>query len=114
LRKASLIAVHAWPPPRTVISRAGSPAPDLAAIEAEAARRLAGLLDNWRKNYPDVPVSQAVVRDRPGRVLVGLSGRADLVVIGRHASRPGLPGPGSVRHAALNHALGPVAVVPWS
>jgi nucleotide-binding universal stress UspA family protein len=114
LRKASLIAVHARPPPRTVISRAGSPAPDLAAIEAEAARRLAGLLDNWRKNYPDVPVSQAVVRDRPGRVLVGLSGRADLVVIGRHASRPGLPGPGSVRHAALNHALGPVAVVPWS
>ena len=41
-----------------------------------------------------MPVSQYVVRDRPGRVLVGLSIRTDLVVIGRHASRPGPPGPG--------------------
>ncbi len=114
LRKASLIAVHALHPPRIAISRAGSRSPDLVAIEAEVTRQLAGLLDNWRQNYPDVPVSQAVVRDHPGRVLVGLSARADLVVIGRHASRPGLPGPGSVRHAVLNHALGPVAVVPSS
>ncbi len=59
-----------------------------------------------------MPVSQYVVRDRPGRVLVGLSIRTDLVVIGRHASRPGPPGPGSVRHAVLNRALGPVAVIP--
>src|SRR6266568_3627703 len=43
------------------------------------------------------------------RALTGLSARADLVVIGR---RPGAPGPGSVRHALLNHAHGPVAVVP--
>ena len=114
LRTASLIAVHAWHPPRSAISRAGSPSPDLAAIEAEAARQLAGPLESWRKKYPGVPVSQHIVRDHPGRVLAGLSARADLVVIGRHASRPGLPGPGSVRHAVLNHALGPVAVVPSS
>ncbi len=114
LRKASLMAIHAWHTPHTAIPRAGSPAPDLAAIEAEAARQLAGLLDNWRKRYPDVPVSQYVVHDRPSRALVGLSARADLVVIGRHASQPGLQGPGSVRHAVLNHALGPVTVVPSS
>ena len=48
-----------------------------------------------------------------GRALVGLSARADLVVIGRHAEHP-VPGPGSVRHAVLNHALDPVAVVPSS
>jgi len=112
--KASLMAMHAVHLPG--ISRAWSPswALDLAAVEAEAVRQLAGLLETWRKNYPDVPVSQAVVRDHPGRVLVGLSARADLVVIGRHAGRPGLPGPGSVRHAVLNQALGPVAVVPSS
>jgi hypothetical protein len=86
--------------------------PDLASTAAEAARRLAGLLDNWRKKYPDVPVSQYVVRDRPSWVLVGLSIRTDLLVIGRHASQPGLPGPGSVAHAVLNRAPGPVAVVP--
>ena len=48
----------------------------------------------------------------PGRALVGLSARADLVVVGRHARHPGLPGAGSVRHAVLNHAHGPVATVP--
>ena len=114
LRQAGLIAVHAWHIPLAAISRAGSPSPvpDLAATAAEAARRLAGLLDNWRKKYPDVPVSQYVVRDRPSWVLVGLSIRTDLLVIGRHASQPGLPGPGSVAHAVLNRAPGPVAVVP--
>ena len=114
LRKAGLIAVHAWHIPLAAISRAGSPSPmpDLATSVAEAARRLAGLLDNWRTKYPDVPVSPYVVRDRPSWVLVGLSIRTDLVVIGRHASQPGLPGPGSVAHAVLNRAPGPVAVVP--
>jgi nucleotide-binding universal stress UspA family protein len=48
----------------------------------------------------------------PGRALIGLSTRADLVVIGRHAGH--LQGPGSVRHAVLNHAHGPVVIVPSS
>jgi nucleotide-binding universal stress UspA family protein len=112
--EASLLGVHAWHVPRIAIGRAGSQSHDLAGIQAEVTRQLAGLLDNWRKNYPHVPASQTAVRDHPGRVLAGLSARADLVVIGRHASRPSLPGPGSVRHAVLNHALGPVAVVPPS
>ena len=95
LRQARLIAVHAWHIPLAAISRAGSPSPvpDLAATAAEAARRLAGLLDKWRKKYPDVPVSQYVVRDRPSWVLVSLSIRTDLLVIGRHAkpARPARP-----------------------
>ena len=107
LRKASLTAFHALHLP------APSGAWDLAAITAGAARQLGGLLDTWRSKYPDVPVSQDVVRGHTGRALVGLSARADLVVIGRHAEHP-VPGPGSVRHAVLNHALGPVAVVPSS
>ena len=111
LRKASLLAIHALHLP--VISRAWSSSSDLAGIEADAARQLAGLLDTWRKQYPDVPVSQDVVPGHTGRALVGLSARADLVVIGRHAEHP-VPGPGSVRHAVLNHALDPVAVVPSS
>jgi nucleotide-binding universal stress UspA family protein len=107
LRKASLMAIHALYLP------APSRAWDLAAIEADAAGQLAGLLDTWRTTYPDVPVSQDAVKGHPGRALVGLSARADLVVIARHAEHP-VPGPGSVRHALLNHALGPVAVVPSS
>ena len=114
LRKASLHAVHAWHTPQTEISRAGQsftpPGPHAAA--GDAARHLTGLLDDWRAKYPDVPVSQEVVHGHPGRALVGLSARADLVVIGRHAKHPGLPGAGSVRHAVLNHAHGPVVTIP--
>jgi hypothetical protein len=43
-----------------------------------------------------------------------LSARADQVVIGRHASHPGLRGLSSVRHTVLNHAHGPIAIVPSS
>jgi hypothetical protein len=65
LRKASLMAIHALHMP--AISRAWSSS-DLAGIEAEAARQLAGLLDTWRKKYPDVPVGQDVVQgQRAGR-----------------------------------------------
>ena len=87
-------------------------AADSHALEAEAARQLDGLLNDWRDKYPDVPVSHDVVHGHPGRALVGLSARADLVVLGRHAHPTGRQGPGSVRHALLNHAHGPVAIVP--
>ena len=116
LRRASLLAIHAWRTPQGDISRAGDTftGEDPHAFEAEAARHLEGLLNEWREKYPDVPVSQDVAHGHPGRALVGLSARADLVVIGRHAQHPGRQGPGSVRHAVLNHAHGPVAVVPSS
>ena len=114
LRKAALLVVHAWHTPQTEISRAGQaftpPGPQAAA--ADAARHLSGLLDDWRAKYPDIPVSQEVVHGHPGRALVGLSARADLVVMGRHSEHPGPYGPGPVRHAVLSHAHGPIAVVP--
>jgi nucleotide-binding universal stress UspA family protein len=111
LRQASLMAVHAWHTPQTEISRAGQmfTAPEQRAAAADAGKHLAVLLEEWRGKYPDVPVSQEVVHGHPGRALAGLSARADLVVIGRHSDRQG---PGSVRHAVLNHAHGPVAIVP--
>jgi nucleotide-binding universal stress UspA family protein len=100
LRKASLTAIYAWP------------LPGRQAGQAEAARQLSGLLDHWQEEYPGVPVSQEVVPGHPGRALVGLSARADLTVMGRRAGHPRPQGPGTVRHAVLEHALGPVAIVP--
>jgi nucleotide-binding universal stress UspA family protein len=113
LRQAILTVIHAWHAPQSDISRAGEAftAPDGPTVEAEAASQLARLLDDWRQKYPDVPVSQDVVHGHPGRALVGLSARAELVVIGRHP-HAGLPGPGSVTHAVLTHAHGPVVTVP--
>ena len=113
LRKASLVAIHAWHTPQSDISRAGISltAPGRNALEAEATRQLDALLDEWREKYPDVPVSHDVVHGHPGRILSGLSARADLVVLGRH---PAHHGPGAVIHAVLNHAHGPIVTVPSS
>jgi len=110
LRHADLHAIHAWHTPQSDITRAGPvPTESGAQAAADAASQLAGLLDECGAKYPDVKVTHEVVHGHPGRALAGLSTRADLVVIGRRA---GAPGPGSVRHALLNHAHGPVAVVP--
>jgi len=82
--------------------------PDEAAAAAELAQVLAG----WRDKYPEVRVSQDVVRGHPGRVLASYSARADLVVIGRHGGREGFAGVGSIQHPVLNHAHGPIAIIP--
>jgi nucleotide-binding universal stress UspA family protein len=113
LRKASLVAIHAWQTPQSDISRAGIALaePGRDALETEATTQLDALLDEWRDKYPDVPVSHDVVHGHPGRVLSGLSARADLVVLGRH---PAHHGPGRVIHAVLHHAHGPIVTVPSS
>ncbi len=104
--------MHAWTPPPDDISRAGLVAAVLGpdGIDADAAGQLDALLGDCRARYPDVQVTQEVVHGHPARALIGLSARADLVVVGRQAGHQ--PGPGSVRHAVLNHAHGPIAVVP--
>ena len=92
LREASLIAVHAWDSPHGEIGRAtwALATPGRPALEEEAARQLDSALADWQAKYPDVQVSRDFVHAHPGRALVGLSARADLVVIGRHddARRP--------------------------
>jgi nucleotide-binding universal stress UspA family protein len=111
LRKASLIALHAWHMPQVDVSRAGDEftAPARDRIEAAATAKLEELLSEWRDKYPDVAVSHDVVRGHAGRALIGLSARADLVVLGRRAAHHG---PGSVLHAVLGHAHGPIVTVP--
>jgi nucleotide-binding universal stress UspA family protein len=115
-RQASVLAVHAWHTPQADISRAGhAPAgPAADVLSAAAARQLEALLNTWREKYPDVQVSQDVVHGHPGRALVGVSARADLVVIGRRSTHAGVHGPGTVTHAVLNHAHGPLVTVPSS
>lgn len=113
-RRADLVVVHAWHWfPSALVGQADRDGTAQAPmhpeqISAEAARVLSSALDGWREKYPDVRVRQDVIRGHPARVLANYSARADLVVIGRHAD----PGIGSVQHALLDHARGPVAVVP--
>ena len=116
LRGAELVAVHAW---YWFPFALGGPArpgdarylADPEHISAEADRNLAEVLSGWRDEYPAVRLRHDVVHGHPARVLASYAGRADLVVIGRHDEGTA-PGIGSIQHAVLDHAGGPVAVIP--
>jgi nucleotide-binding universal stress UspA family protein len=113
-RGADLVAVHTWYWLPSAFGPAGAlRPPDPGQISAEVGRQLAEALEQWHGKYPDVRVRHDVIRGHPARVLASYSARADLVVIGRHG-HPAGPGPGigSIQHAVLDHAHGPVAVVP--
>jgi nucleotide-binding universal stress UspA family protein len=116
LRNAELVVVHAWVAaalPIRVGAGGAAEQADPAEISAEAAGQLTGTLSEWRDRYPDVRVRQNVVNGHPTVVLCGYSACADLVVLGRHGG-PGatVHGTGSIQHTVLNHAFGPIAVVP--
>jgi nucleotide-binding universal stress UspA family protein len=102
-RHAALTAVHAW----------HGPAAEDGQLAAE--RQLADLLASWRAKYPAVQASHELAHGHPGRVLAGLSARADLTVLSGHAPHGVVPrGAGTVTHAVLSHAHGPVVTVPSS
>lgn len=119
MRRADLVAVHAWfCYPSALYTRDDVEAAELRPVDpeqisAQAASHLAAALEEWRDKYPDVRVRQDVIHGHPARVLASYSSRADLIVLGRHDG-PGSVGPGigSIQHAVLDHARGPVAVVP--
>ncbi len=113
-RHADLVVVHAWywfpsalraPVDQDAMD---TPLPIPSRSPTEASRSLSASLNRWREKYPDVRVRHDVIHGHPARVLANYSARADLVVIGRHGS----PGIGSIQHALLDHARGPVAIVP--
>ncbi|WP_329381992.1 universal stress protein [Streptomyces sp. NBC_01351] len=87
---------------------------DAVPAEREMLRSQTERLAPFRTRYPDVPVEQAAVPgDAAGR-LVTASRSAALVVVGRHHPRRSAMSLsiGSVANAVLQHAQGPVAVVP--
>jgi nucleotide-binding universal stress UspA family protein len=117
LRGATLVAVHASPwspaPAGTLGDRdATAHRADPGKVPADVSRTLAETLRPWREKYPGVPVREDIVRGHPGRVLASYTARADLVVIGRHGGHDTGPAIGAVQHGVLNHAHGPVAIIP--
>jgi nucleotide-binding universal stress UspA family protein len=107
-RHADLVAVHAWLWSPSALRAPADVPLHPEQISDEAARSLSAALDQWREKYPSVRIRHDVIRGHPARILANYSARSDLVVIGRH----GDSGIGSVQHALLLHARGPVAVVP--
>jgi nucleotide-binding universal stress UspA family protein len=112
LRRSRLLVVHAW---GSHGLRADGPpgGVDPGGAEPMAAGKLRDVLADWAVQYPGVDIEADVVRDHPGRALSAASARADLVVLGRHHRRDsGGPALGSALHAVLDHAPGPVAIIP--
>jgi nucleotide-binding universal stress UspA family protein len=111
LRDADLVAVHTW---YWLPAAPHRPAPDeIDRISAEATSSLDDALEGWREKYPAVRVRHDVIHGHAARVLASYSARTDLVVLGRHGHPDGVgPGIGSIQHAVLDHAHGPVAVIP--
>lgn len=111
LRKIGLLAVHAWTHP-AYPHQIRPVRYDEAAVSQEGGRLLSESLAGWTAKYPDVPVIEQVVRGRPADVLAEDSRTAELLVVGA-TGRGGFAGLylGSVSHAVLHHAQGPIAVV---
>ena len=77
-RNVWLVALHAW----SDADVSEWPGIDSPAAQSMAEEVLAERLAGWQEKYPDVPVSRAVVCDKPARQLVERSADAQLVVVG--------------------------------
>ncbi|MBD0422833.1 universal stress protein [Streptomyces sp. TRM S81-3] len=114
-RGATVRAVRAWTlPPVFAYSPASLKMLDEAGgLEPYEKKALAESLRPWRERFPGVPVVEHVEMGSAGQVLLSVSGRAQLMVVGRRARRTAVGARiGSVAHGVLHHADCPVAVVP--
>lgn len=110
LRGARLRAVHGWQLPPTLV-QAGYVI-DLTDVEESVRWSVVRAHALLRKQYPDVEVTEEIVRDHPVTALTNASRTADLVVVGaRSRSGLGTVRLGSVSHGIIHQAHCPVAVV---
>lgn len=83
----------------------------LEGPRTRATDLLSGLVDGWRKKYPDVVVRLHVVEGSPVSVLLDRTAGARLLVLGTHSTDDPNRSFGSVSYAVLQHSSCPVAVV---
>ncbi|MFJ5560720.1 universal stress protein [Streptomyces sp. NPDC093250] len=116
LRKAPLVALHAWttwnaplPAPQDLSAPYANPP---GALAGEEERLLSEALAGHQERYPGVVVEHKVVHGGTREALIEASRSAQLVVTGARG-RGGFAGLllGSVSQALLHHAHCPVAVV---
>jgi nucleotide-binding universal stress UspA family protein len=84
LRRAELLAVHAWNDPwsdsESVYLR--QLALDWTSIQIEERRALAERLAGWQEKFPEVTVHRMVARQHPAQLLLGQARDAQLLVVG--------------------------------
>ncbi|MGF0173977.1 universal stress protein [Streptomyces sp. Marseille-Q5077] len=114
-RGATVRAVRAWTLPPLFAYSPGSLKllDEAGGLEPYEKKALGEALRPWRERFPHVPVVEHVEMGSGGQVLLSVSGRAQLMVVGRRAHRTAVGARiGSVAHGMLHHADCPVAVVP--
>ncbi|MEU1285006.1 universal stress protein [Kitasatospora sp. NPDC005856] len=111
-RRAPLRVVHIWSRPvateYTALQAVGLEG-DLSAVERD---RFAEQLNPWRERHPEVPVNAELIQGNRSVALVDAAAGARLLVVGRRVRRTLLGAHlGPVAHAAIHHAVCPVALV---
>jgi nucleotide-binding universal stress UspA family protein len=114
-RGATVRAVRAWTLPPVFAYSPGSLKllDEAGGLEPYEKKALASALQPWRERFPGVPVVEHIEMGSAGQVLLSMTARAQLMVVGRRARRTAVGSRiGSVAHGVLHHADCPVAVVP--
>lgn len=108
-----LVAVHGWETPAGALM--GGPAVDtgVAQWKAEARAEFDKVVGVWERHFPHVRLSMVRSDLHPATAILEAAERAQLVVLGRHASSrfTGFAF-GSVTRAVLHYSSCPVMVVP--
>jgi nucleotide-binding universal stress UspA family protein len=109
-----LVAVRVWSEPGQVVTGLRiSLVSDRDEVERHEEEQLSSDLASWAGKFPEVRVEPLVVAGHPAEVLLWRARTARLLVVGsrgRSSLRNAMFG--SVSHAVVHHANGPVAVVP--
>ncbi|GAA3046187.1 universal stress protein [Actinokineospora globicatena] len=106
----TVIVVHAWG--SGITDAVGFAALDWTLVAEAADALVAERVAPWRAKFPDVAVTEVVVRERPARALLDRAVDADLVVVGSRG-RGGFAGLvlGSTSQVLVRHSPSPVVVV---
>ncbi|WP_067181732.1 universal stress protein [Microtetraspora niveoalba] len=111
LRGAELCVLHAWTRPTSTGPDEALLPFDIEAVGREEEVLLAESVAGWPDEFPDVRLIREVVYGHPAKALIDASADHDLTIVGAHRGGRALLGLGSVAHAVVHHARGPVAVV---
>lgn len=108
-----LVAVHGWEAPAGLMMDGPEVAESVAQWKVEAREAFDQMVGEWEKRFPHVRLSTARSDLHPATAVLESAERAQLVVLGRHAtSRFHGFGFGSVTRAVLHYSECPVLVVP--
>lgn len=108
-----LVAVHGWETPTGALMGGVAVDAGVAQWKAEARAEFDKVVGVWEKHFPHVRLSTVRSDLHPATAILDAAERAQLVILGRHASSrfTGFAF-GSVTRAVLHYSTCPVMVVP--